>query len=401
MHLLCDATVLVTALGVIQACAGLLAVRWFTARRPHATTDTLPPVTVLKPVCGDEPMLEEAIASFCVQHYPDFQLVIGAARADDPAIEIARRLQARFPERDITVVVDPAWHGPNRKVANLMNMLPFARHDVLVFADSDLHVHPDYLVRVVTALQQKGTGLVTTLNGGEPAVGGIPAMLGATHISHSFVPGVLLSLALGRQDCLGCTMALRRETLARVGGLGALVAHVADDNVLGQLVRGLGLSVRLADTMPVVTVQESSFRSLWLHELRWARTIASLAPIGFTLSLLQFPLFWALLTVALSGGAPWSIGCFAGAWAVRAATAWAVNRRLRDRLARPPAPVPFWLLPVRDVLSAIEVIASHGNDVVVWRGHTMRVGGSRPEPAWTRARTEVAPELAKPETQPA
>ncbi|MGH9205623.1 MAG: bacteriohopanetetrol glucosamine biosynthesis glycosyltransferase HpnI, partial [Acidimicrobiales bacterium] len=318
MHMFCYVLILLTALGAVQAVAGLFAVRVFAARRRHPV-ESLSPVTILKPVCGDEPMLEEAIISFCVQQYPAFQLLVGAHDPNDPALQVVRRLQARFPECEITVVADPTLHGPNRKIANLMNMLPFAKHDLLVFADSDLHVTPDYLVRVVAALEQAGTGLVTTLYGGEPAVDGIPALLGATHISHSFLPGALLAAALGRQDCLGCTMALRRETLEQVGGLGALVGHLADDNVLGQKIRQLGLAIRLADTVPVVTVQDRSFSTLWLHELRWARTIGALAPIAFSASVLQFPLFWALLAVVLSGGALWAIGCFAAAWIIRAA----------------------------------------------------------------------------------
>ena len=140
-------------LGVLQALAGLFAV-WRFCRRPEATQTTLPSVTVLKPVCGDELRLEDALRSFFAQDYPDFQLVIGAQDPRDPALAVARRLQAEFPHRDVQVVVDPALHGANRKISNLINMLPAAQHDVLVFADSDLHVRPSYLRDVVTTLLQ-------------------------------------------------------------------------------------------------------------------------------------------------------------------------------------------------------------------------------------------------------
>jgi ceramide glucosyltransferase len=371
MTMLCYILAVMAAVGAGQALAGLLAVRAFATRRPQPA-GALAPVSVLKPICGDEPLLEAAITSFCVQQYPSWQLVIGAQDPDDPAIAIARRVQARFPDRDIAIVVDAAQHGPNRKIGNLMNMLPSAKHDLLVIADSDLHVRPDYLVRVVAALGQTGTGLVTTVNGGEAAVDGVAALLGATHVSHTFLPGALLAIALGRQDCLGCTMALRRQTLEQVGGLAALVDHLADDNVLGQKVRRLGLAIRLADTMPVVTVQERSLRALWLRELRWARTIGGLAPIAFSASVLQYPLFWALLAVVLSGGALWTLAWFATVWAIRAAVVRGIERILRDRLVRSPRPVPLWLLPLRDTLSVIENVVSHWTDVVIWRGHSMR-----------------------------
>ena len=88
-------------------------------------------------------------------------------------------------------------HGSNRKISNLINMMRHARHDVLVSSDSDLHVAPDYLERLVAALEPPGVGLVTTVCHGLPTVPGLAARLGATGISHCFTPGALLSRALG------------------------------------------------------------------------------------------------------------------------------------------------------------------------------------------------------------
>ena len=84
-----------------------------------------------------------------------------------------------------------------------------------------------------------------------------PARLGATQITHGFLPGAVLARAIGRQDCLGATMCLRRRDLERIGGLQALVDHLADDNVLGRRIAGLGLRVALADTVPLTTVPEA------------------------------------------------------------------------------------------------------------------------------------------------
>jgi ceramide glucosyltransferase len=378
MQMLRYAVILPTAFGVVQTVAGLVALRAFAARTPHPRPAE-PPLTILKPVCGHENLLEEAIASFCVQDYPNYQLVIGAHDANDPALAVARRLQARYPACDITIVVDSTCRGSNRKIGNLINMLPFAKHDLLVFADSDLHVRPDYLRSVTAALQAPGTGLVTTIYGGEPAVSGIAARLGATHISHTFLPGALLAFCLGRQDNLGVTMALRRQTLEQAGGLCGLAEHLADDAVLGQRVCALGLAVRLADTIPVVTVQERTTRGLWQHEMRWARTSGSMAPRAFAASVLQFPLFWALIGVVASGGARWALLWCAAAWIVRGAAVQEIDRTLRAKCSRPPRPTPFWLLPLRDVLSAVEIMLSYWSDVVVWRGHTMRADHGVPK----------------------
>jgi ceramide glucosyltransferase len=390
VHTLRTALTAVTFLGALQAVAGLLAVRWFASRQATAPRAT-PPVTILKPVCGDETLLEEAIASFCTQDYPEFELIIGAHTADDPALHAARRVQARFPAADIKIVVDGARHGSNRKIANLINMMPCASHDVLVIADSDLHVRPDYLSCIVATLEQPGCGLVTTGCGAEPAQRAAASLLGVSHISHSFLPGALLGAAGGRQDCLGGTMALRRSTLARIGGLHALVNNLADDNLLGSLVRSLGLTVRMAPTLPVVVVQERTLHALWQHELRWARTIRALAPAGFAASALQFPLFWSLLAIVLSAGAPWAITCFLAAWGVRAAVAWGIDHSLRARRARPAPPAALWLLPLRDLLSMAILAASFWDDEVVWRGHVMHA--DRPAVAINLPDEEAIPKL--------
>ena len=135
---------------------------------------TMRPVTVLKPLYGDEPLLEQALASVCQQDYPEWQVVFGVQDRADTAMPVVQRLQNRFPECDIAVVVDPTRHGPNGKVGNLINMLAAAKHDVLVIADSDVHVARDWLWRLIAALVAPGVGLVTTVYTGLPAHGPLP-----------------------------------------------------------------------------------------------------------------------------------------------------------------------------------------------------------------------------------
>jgi ceramide glucosyltransferase len=377
MTLLAGTSAVLAAIGVSQSLVASRLVASF-AGRPAGRPALRPAVTILKPLHGDEPLLEEALTTTCRQDYPTWQIVFGVQHQADPAAAVVRRLQAAFPLLDIALVVDPTLHGANRKIGNLINMLPAARHDVLVIADSDLHVRPDYLDRLVAALQQPDTGLVTTLYAGLPADSRLPARLGATQITHGFLPGALLSRAIGRQDCLGATMCLRRQDLARIGGLQTLVDHLADDNVLGRRVAALGLRVALATTVPLTTVPEASIRTLFRHELRWARTIRALEPAGFAASVLQYPLAWALLTILLSGAALWSIALFLVAWVLRGVAALGVDRALAplwveerrsDDAAALAFSCPVWLLPLRDILSVAVMLASYGGRQVDWRGH--------------------------------
>ena len=319
MTFVTDLMAFLACLGLLQCLAGVWAARRFAGARGQGVLPAdPPPVTILKPLCGDEPLLEEALTSCFAQDYPAFQIGFGIQNPNDPALEVLERVRRRFPDRDIAVVVDPTPHGPNRKVANLINMLPSAKHDVVVISDSDLHLPRNYLERLVVTLERPGTGLVTSLYiGVPPADRGWAAKMGSTQINHCFLPGVLLSRALGREDCLGSTAILTKETLERTGGFQALVQLLAEDNVMGQRVKALGLRVGLADTIPTATVPEPNLRALWEHEIRWTSTIRALAPVSLCGSTLQYPLFWALLAVLAGMGAAWSLVLFVAAWICR------------------------------------------------------------------------------------
>jgi ceramide glucosyltransferase len=380
-----------TVCGIIQSLLASLLVVRFVDKRAF-DPQTRPPVTVLKPLHGDEPCLAEALESVCAQAYPNFQIVFGVQDAADPAVKIVEEVRRRFPSIDMTLTISPKRHGSNGKVNNLINMLPFARHDVLVIADSDVHVAPDWLDRLVAALEQPNVGLVTTLYAGVPVVQGIIGRLAGAQITHGFLPSAVMARALGRDDCLGATMMLRRNDLERIGGLPTLVNHLADDQVLGRRIAALGLQVVLAQTVVLTTVPETRIGALVQHELRWARTIRTLEPLGFAASVLQYPLAWALATVLASGGATWSIGLFMVAWLSRAIAGITVDQALA-RLERPGADpakpdvwalafsCPVWLLPMRDILSVAIMIASYTGRRVSWRGHKMVADTPKREPA--------------------
>lgn len=364
-------------IGLAQAVAGVVVVRRFCAVRREFCANR-PAVTVLKPLHGDEALLEQALASVFAQDYPDLQIVLGVQDSRDPALAVVARVQARFPDRDIAVVVDTTVHGINRKVGNLINMYREARHDVVVIADSDVCWAPDLLGRLVGTLAEPGTGMVTALYAGLPASGTLTGLLGMSWISHNFLPGALMARVLGRQDCLGATTALRRETLEQIGGLRALADHIADDNVLGRLVQAQGLRVRLADAVVATVVAEARLGDLFRHELRWARTVRALEPMGFAASAVQYPLAWALLAVLLGAGAGWAVATLLLALVGRASAAWAIDGMLARRKSVLATRTPIWLFPLRDLMSLGVFLYSYAGTRVEWRGHRMHAG---PAPA--------------------
>ena len=249
--------------GAIQQFIGTLLVQRFAAQ-PEPLPALVPPVSILKPLCGIDPLTELALESFFLIDYPGYQLVFGVQSSSDPVLEILDRLRTRYPAHDVALVIDNTLHGTNRKVSNMINMLPLAKHDTLVMSDADIHVPPYFLSSVISALEQPNVGLVTTLYTALPGTPHLATMLGASQINYGFLPGALLARKLGRQDCLGVTMALSRETLALIGGLQAVANHLADDQVLGRLVRAKGRALTLAHIIPATTVPEANFKELFV-----------------------------------------------------------------------------------------------------------------------------------------
>jgi len=322
----------------------------------------------LKPLCGEDAGLYENLDSFCRQEYPVWQVVFGVQDAHDAAIPVVRRLIAAHPEADLTLVVEPTRRDGNLKVANLQSMLPAARHDVIVIADSDMRVRPDYLADVTAPLADPATGLVTCLYRGV-STGGFWSQLACLNINHGFLPQALVAAALGeRNGCFGATLALRRDTLDAVGGLAAIADSLADDHALGAAVRRLGRKVVLSPHVVDNVVVESSLAVLFRHELRWSRTIRAIAPVGFAGSVVTQPMALALAALAV-GVTPLP----AAATLALALGCRAVMMRMIDRALRLPA-TPLWLMPVRDLLSFAVFVASFFSRTVAWRDRTFRIG---------------------------
>jgi ceramide glucosyltransferase len=359
----------------LAAAYGLLTVLavfvWRMQRRPNKPR-SLQPVTILKPLCGAEPGLYEHLRSFCQQDYPAYQIVFGVRDQADPACTVVKRLMAEYPSIPIELVVNPQLHGSNCKVSNLINMLPYARHDILAMADSDAFVGDDYLRDVTAPVLDQGVGLVTCIYRGTPTQR-VWSRLGAMYINEWYMPSVLLAWLLGHQGYVsGQTVCLRRDTLRAIGGLPVLANHLADDHRLGELVRGLGLRIILSPYVVNGEHDEPDLNSLTRHELRWMRTIRVLRPRSFRLIFITFSLPLAVLGILAMSAEP---SRSMAAWALFGATVLArlvlyFAHRWHDGRA---AVSDLWLLPVRDLLICWVWCQSFFASHVTWRGNEFDV----------------------------
>jgi len=335
-------------------------------------TKPRPGVTLYKPLHGLDFELKENLLSFCEQDYPVFQIVFGVSDENDPAIAIVREVIAACPDVEMELVINNWSNGHNPKVSNLINMDGAAKYDLLIISDSDMRVEPDYIDRVVAGFDDDRIGLVTCLYKGTPAPG-LASSLGAMFINQWFTPSALIPAAFGEmQHCFGATMAIKRSVLNEIGGLKALVSNLADDYTLGKLVRKAGYRIHLGSVVVENIVEEADVKSLVLHELRWARTIRSVEPLGFLSTFVTdaIPLAFLLsLLMFFSGfGWAWIIAPVIGAFIARILLHCSTKATFSSK-----HPVSIWIIPVRDCLSLFVRLLCFTGRTVKWRNSELSV----------------------------
>lgn len=333
----------------------------------------LPPVTLLKPVHGMEPMLEESLESFFCVDYPAFEIIFGARQATDAALEIVDKLRQKYPRVRVKVVLsgEPPW--PNAKVYSLEKMVAAAAHNYFIISDSDVRVESGYIHDIVRPLLDPKNGMVTCVYRGV-ATGGLWSRLEALGMSVEFASGVVTADMLeGMRFALGPTMAIRRDVLERVGGVATLADYCADDYILGSLTHQAGYKVVLSHhVIDHIVLGKSAGESL-SHQVRWMKSTRYSRPKGHVGTGLTFATPYGLLGLAA--------GCALGNPLVGAALlAWALVNRWIQALAvgwgvvRDRAVLRwFWLYPVRDLLGFFVWCASFTGSAILWRGEKYRL----------------------------
>lgn len=344
---------------------------WFVGRFGRgaaAKPAPYPPVTLLKPLYGAPPGLEADLEGFFVQDYPaPMQIVFGVCSKRDAAIAIVERLCDRYPAVDAVLTVNPASHGFNPKISNLINMAEEIRYGIVIVSDDDIAVPKDYARRLAEALAPDPVGAVSCLYTGV-ARGGVGARLCAMSVDYQFLPNAATGLGLGlAHPCMGSTIAIKGTVLETIGGFAAVADHLADDYEIGRKVRRTGLRV----VVPALAVRhactEDGISDWFNHELRWARTIRINDPAGHWGSIVTHPLPLALLATALTGLSVSGIGTLAATLVARAVLKWRVDRRFGSDGG------PHWLLPARDCLAFAAFLLSLFGGRVRWRGESLRV----------------------------
>ena len=324
-------------------------------------------VSILVPVCGLDDGAWNNWVAFCKQNYDPYEVLFGVVEPTDPAVPVLKKLVDLFPDR-ARLLTGLLPRGINHKDSTLSYLLETARHEVIIFADSDICVSSDYIQTVTEPLVDPNVGLVTCA-----FVGHDPQFLGAALASIGrccdFIPSALIARAIdGRlRFAIGATIATRKSALADFGGLH--LDRIGSDYNLGKRAASAGYQVELSHYILESDTRRESIGRLVKRELRWARTIRFNRGWVYYTMAFCYGTVYCLPLLLITGFADWAIGLTFATFTIRYTQAWvaAVNLNCSNLVRW------FWVLPLRDVLSfGVWVVGAFGRGVY-WRGRKLRI----------------------------
>jgi ceramide glucosyltransferase len=356
----------VTSLTTAWVLLGTTATVAVTRKREAHLERPLPPVTVLKPLCGADSNLRENIESFFEQDHPSFEIIFGVERADDAAIPIVEALIDAHPLVRARIVVHVPPRGWNPKVRNLRGMLPHASHDLVLISDSNVRAPRSYLSDAVRTFESdRDIGLVTNLFIGSGG-GTLGSALECVQLTGFVASGAALPTMLGDAAVVGKSMLFSRSLFESLGGLARVADVLAEDFVMGKMFQHAGYRVVIAPTVLENVVGKLSVKAFFDRQLRWSMLRYRLRPAAFLLEPMTSPLAMLPFALALMGHA--AFAWLATLLFVRDVVPWVLFKGFRGAAA------PFALSLVRELMAFAIWVATPFKRHASWRGHRVRVG---------------------------
>ncbi len=259
------------AVGVVALAFQIVSVYRHLRSRPTAPSRPVPPISILKPLCGVDEDLEANIAGFATLPYAgEYELLLGVRDERDPAWPVATRASFRWPRR-VRVVLQQGEPGHNPKVNQLITLARAARHDLLVVSDSNARVGSRYLDEIAGCFENPAVGCVSNpvVGTGERSLG---ALLDNLHLASSVGAGQVSAKRLANRDLVvGKSMALLRRDLEALGGFEAFKDYLAEDYVIGRAVTGMLNKRVVIAREPVQNVSaERTTKNFFRRYIRWS-----------------------------------------------------------------------------------------------------------------------------------
>ncbi|RFS83076.1 glycosyltransferase [Actinomadura spongiicola] len=341
-----------------------------------------PDVVAVVPARDEASVLPETLPTLLEQHYPGrFRVVLVDDASSDGTAETAERLAGGAPTLHVVRARERPGGWAGKVWAMAEGVRAAGEPEFLLFTDADIAYAPGTVTRLVRAALADRRDLVSqmatlrTRTGWERVI--VPAFVYFFAQLYPFRrvtrDGARTAAAAG-----GC-MLVRREVLARAGGLEAISGALIDDVALGRLVKRGGGRCRLDLSRDVVSRRPYPHLSdLWTMVARSAYVQLRRSPVLLAGTVLVLFLMYGVppaatlagLTGLAVGVADAALPATAGllAWTIMAATYTPMLRHYHLSPLRAPAlPLVAVLYAAMTVDSARRHYAGKGG---AWKGRT-------------------------------
>ncbi|MHC4952920.1 MAG: glycosyltransferase [Planctomycetota bacterium] len=346
--------------------------RWMRRGRVRAMpAGATPPISLLKPLYGSEPGLDENLEATLRQNYPEFEVIFVHEREDDPAIASVEAAAAAVPDVPVSRLAGRDDDAANPKVAVLIPGERAARFGIIAASDSDVRPDPLFLRDIANALDGSepadAVSFAPVLFGAES----LPSRLAGLAVNTDFFLAVLLA---GRWVMTGSAVAVRREALEKIGGWSAVQDRIADDYALGQALRKNGYKLTLAHRATRIRCAPTGWGATGAWMMRWARTVRAAAVLPYLGALVLAAAPLLLVVSILIQYSPLAVWLLVGITLARVGTAVAIELRyVWDGSTIRTLPY----LPLLWVLEPAFLLCGLLGRIVVWRGRRYRLRGDR------------------------
>ncbi|MGA7625461.1 MAG: glycosyltransferase [Candidatus Acidiferrales bacterium] len=346
-------------------------VRFFAAARvePLRNSDFAPQVSCLKPIRSLNVDAYQNFASFCVQDYPEYEILFCVDR-DDPAVPVLNKIVEDFPRTKIRLLYGSSGAGINDKVARLVRLSQEAKYDLFVISDADVRVGPDYLKSVVAPFRDSQIGAATTLYASTPARSALDSFQSVSMLS-DFFAGIMVDWNLEEvKFTFGQTIVATRKAISGFGGYQAIANKPADDLLVGRLIAEQGYKVDLLPYVVQTVPDFSSWKEFLLKRIRWMTVMRFMRPWGHVGLIFTWGLIWALIAIAAHPTLPVAIAYLCVYLILRVLMTWLIGSwGMKQRGVWKKLP----LIPLWDLFAFSVWLASFATETIRWGGKDFRI----------------------------
>ncbi len=201
-----------------------------------------PFVSIVVPARNEARDIQDAVASFCGQDYPAFEVIVVDDGSTDATPDILRELQARHANLKVVPGREPpaGWLGkPNALEMGRRE----ARGEWMLFVDADIRYAPDLLRRAMAFILPREAAMLAV--GPNFVTKGFwePVVMSSLYLAGTAMLPIFLAVhTRSRRIALGGGVfnLVRRDALEASGAFESLQAAVVDDVGLGFKVKGAG-----------------------------------------------------------------------------------------------------------------------------------------------------------------